>query len=543
MSENGKTLVLSGKTLAPGLGKGRTFVYRDVLTRFDEFYDIEDSQAFEEFRRFEEAIETVSDDLLALTSRVKQEIGSDLSGVFEAHLAMVQDASLIREVEREIEGDLVSAGTAVRTVFRRWERRFRAMEAEVARQKGDDLHDLARRILSSLAGVRAHALEELPHECVLVAARLLPSDTVFLARRNASAAILEFGGIGSHAALFARETGLPCVAGLPGLLEVVSPDVLCLVDADAAEVVIRPDRAQQNVFLKKSTQRKHASAEAMAYAHDSAITRSNKSISVFANVGNRTETAAAMENGAEGIGLYRIEQVYLGLREPPDTTALVDEMQRTLEPAQGLPVVVRLLDVGADKPLPFMEAKRESNPALGRRGIRFLERYPDLLQTQLDALLQIHGDYDLHILVPMVTLQRDIKWAREQLTDAASRVGTSHLPKLGAMIETPAAALAAADIAQYADFLSLGTNDLTQYTFAADRENAEVDTYFDDAHEVIFRLLKSVCDDTLHVPFSVCGELAGRVEYTSRLLACGITSLSVAPPLIPAVKEAIRRSG
>ena len=194
-----------------------------------------------------------------------------------------------------------------------------------------------------------------------------------------------------------------------------------------------------------------------------------------------------MKNGAEGIGLYRIERAYLGRQEPPDVAALLEEIQITLEPARGLPVYVRLLDIGADKPLPYVASSREVNPSLGRRGIRFLLDYPDLLKTQLDALLHLPSDFDLHILVPMVTLPSDMQRVRELLEDAAARVNKPRPPKLGAVIETPAAALAAAEIAQYAEFLCLGTNDLTQYTYAVDRQNATVDIYFNDTQEAIFQ--------------------------------------------------------
>lgn len=543
MSERRTTMTITGKTLSPGLGKGRTFVYRDVLTRFDEFYEIEDSQVEQEVIRFKEAAASISGDLSALAGRVKKEMDSDLSDVFQAHFTMAQDASLNAEVEKEISDELVSAGTAVRTVFRRWERRFRSMEAEVARQKADDVRDLARRLVFALAGVRAHALEDLPHGSVLIANRLLPSDTIFLARRRASAAVLEVGGAGSHAALFAHEVGLPCVAGLSGIVDAVPPGEVALVDADAGEVIINPDQEQEQAFEVKREQQQRASSKARGLAHEPAVTRDGKVIAVLANVGRQEDTQEAIENGADGIGLYRIERLYLRRQEPPDGAALLEEMQKTLLAAKGLPVYVRLLDIGADKPLPFMEERREINPSLGRRGIRFLLEYPELLQTQLDALLQLSSDFDLHILVPMVTLPRDIQGVKERLTNTAARTRTSPVPKLGAMIETPAAALAAPRMVQHADFLSFGTNDLTQYTLAADRENAAVDAYFDDTHDVIFRLLRAVHDDVPHTPLSVCGELAGRPGWTSKILGCGITSLSVAPPSIPTIKEAIRQCG
>ena len=540
MNDLETSITLSGKTLSPGLGEGNIFVYRDVLTRFDEFYDIDDVQVNDELERLERALQRIFLDLSRLAERVEKEIDSELSGVFRAHLAMVQDPSLKTEVEREISGELVSAGSAVRTVFRRWERRFLAMDAEISRQKADDMRDLARRLVSALAGVHAHALANIPHGSVLVARRLLPSDTVFLARNMASAALLELGGKGSHAALFAREIGLPCIAGIPDLLDKVSEDSFAVVNADDAEVIINPSEQQKDFFHAKHQRQVRTNAKAIALAHKPAVTTSGTRIAVLANVGDVEDTRLAVENGADGVGLYRLEQAYLGRQSPPTVEELYNEMQTTLAPAKGLPVYVRLLDVGADKPLPFLEMPRERNPSLGQRGIRFLLEHPELLRTQLDALLQLTPDFDLHILVPMVTLPSDIEAVNVVLKELALKREISRVPKIGAMIETPAAALSAADILKHAEFISFGTNDLTQYCFAADRENEAVDVYFDDSHDVIFRLMSTVHDDVPTIPLSVCGELAGRAEALPRLVECGIRSVSVVPTLIPEIKEVIR---
>ena len=249
-----------------------------------------------------------------------------------------------------------------------------------------------------------------------------------------------------------------------------------------------------------------------------------------------------MSNGAEGVGLYRMERVYLGRVVPPNPEELLNEMRQTLAAAKGRVVCVRLLDIGADKPLPFMRFLAETNPSLGRRGIRFLREYPELLETHLRAVLELAREFDVSVLIPMVTLPDDAAAVRESLAELGSELQVSALPKLGAMIETPAAALSAREIAEHVDFLSFGTNDLTQYAFAADRENAAVERYFNDTSDVIFRLLQIAHDDVPDAPLSLCGELAGRPEHIPRLLQCGIRTLSVAPPLVPMVKEAIRKS-
>ncbi|MDJ0806820.1 MAG: phosphoenolpyruvate--protein phosphotransferase [Gammaproteobacteria bacterium] len=542
MDDHRKSHKLSGKTLAPGMGRGKVFIYGDVLTRLDEFYAIEQEQIDEESQRFERAVESVSDDLASLSGRVRREIDKHLSEVFQAHIAIVQDIYLQNEVYKEIREELVSAGLAVSSVFRRWEMRFRSMEANVAVQKGDDISDLSRRLISTLAGVRGHALENIPLGSVLVATRLLPSDTVYLARRNTSAAILEAAGQGSHAALFAHEIGLPCVSGINDVVELLAPGDEVLVDADAAEVIVNPEPLQKTNFKARQQQQEQASQKARRQAREPAVTRNGQTINVLANVGSPEDTLEAMRNGAEGIGLYRIERVYLGRQEPPDCEELMDEMYDTLVPARGLPVYVRLLDIGADKPLPFLESFREINPSLGRRGVRFLLEYPDILLTQLKTLLNLCGDFDLHVIVPMVTLPDDLRQVRKALTNAAARNQITCMPKLGAMIETPAAVMMAAEIAQYADFMSFGTNDLTQYTFAVDRENAAVDAYYKDSQAIIFKQLRTVHEAVPEMPLSICGELASREAYVPNILACGITKLSVAPPSIPTIKQAIRQT-
>jgi phosphoenolpyruvate-protein kinase (PTS system EI component) len=313
---------------------------------------------------------------------------------------------------------------------------------------------------------------------------LLPSDAVFLASRFTLAVLVEYGSTGSHAALFAREIGLPYPA----------------------------------------------------------VTKDDVKITVLANVGCSNDTEKAMYNGAEGVGLYRMERSYLGSLVPPNIGELLNEMRRTLEAAKDHPVCVRLLDIGADKPLPFMKFLEERNPSLGRRGIRLLREFPDLLKTHLQAVLELSKDFDIQVLVPMVTLPEDVAVVKECLAKLGSELKMTSLPKLGAMIETPAAALSAREIAKHVDFLSFGTNDLTQYAFAADRENAAVEGYFNDASDAIFRMLRITHDDVPDIPLSVCGELAGRPEHIPKLLQCGIRALSIAPPLVPTIKEAIRNS-
>lgn len=477
---------------------------------------------------------------MLLATKVEKEIDSRLSEVFGAHREILNDLTLKEELRKEIVNNLVCASSAVKQVFLRWETRFLLMESQIAREKGDDIHDISIRLRNALAGITVHPLESIPENCVLVTTRLLPSDTIFLSGRATAAVLLEHGTTGSHAALFARQMGIPCISGIANVLNIMPKDTTALVDADLGVVTVNPTTKLKTKFRKKIETKRENMRLAKAMASKVAVTPKGISINVYANIGCKEDTDAAMLNGADGIGLFRLEQIYLGRSTPPDVNELEADMREILQPARGRKVGIRLLDIGADKPLPFIGFLAESNPALGCRGIRFLRQYPELLDTQLRAIIALMDDFDIQILVPMVALPEDIVIVKDKLDSLCKLLNVSSPPSLGAMIETPACALSAKLFAPHVTFMSFGTNDLTQYVFAADRENAAVENYYDDASDVIFRLINIVHNDLPDMPLSICGELAGREEYVSRLLASGISALSIAAPLIPAIKSAIR---
>jgi phosphoenolpyruvate-protein kinase (PTS system EI component) len=281
-------------------------------------------------------------------------------------------------------------------------------------------------------------------------------------------------------------------------------------------------------------------SEARHLCHEPARTRDGASVDVMANVGCVEDFVSAAENGADGVGLYRMEQYYLSRKTPPTEEELLATLHRIAASMKGKPITVRLLDMGGDKPIPFLKLPAEDNPFLGQRGLRLLLRYPDLMTTQLRALLVFSGEYDVRILVPMVTLADEMAQVRRRLVELAAEMGVKRIPPLGAMIEVPAAALTVPDILQHADFFGIGTNDLTQYTMAAGRENPLVSDYFTDDHPAVLRLIRLVVEEGGGVPVEICGELAGRIDAVPALLRLGIRALSVAPPLIPGIKAAVR---
>ncbi|MGD8631844.1 MAG: phosphoenolpyruvate-utilizing N-terminal domain-containing protein, partial [Gammaproteobacteria bacterium] len=280
MSENGLTVTLQGTSISPGLAQGIVHVHHGLLGPIDVPVDIEHNDVNEECSRLDSATTRISDDLFTLAARVEAEIDSRLAEVFGSHQLMLNDSSLREELRKEIVDNLVNASTAVKTVFLRWEKRFLLMESQIARDKGDDMRDISIRLRNALAGITVNPLEEIPDNCVLATTRLLPSDTVFLAGRSTAAVLLEYGSTGSHAALFAREMGLPCISGFSCLLTSLPHGALALVDADAGIVTFRPREQQKVIFRKKVTDKAQKYELARAHAPSPAITKDSVTISV-----------------------------------------------------------------------------------------------------------------------------------------------------------------------------------------------------------------------------------------------------------------------
>jgi len=534
---------LLGTGVSPGLAKGRALVYIDVLQRDSELYVIKPAQIAEEQTRIDTAIEDVRHSLIIDAKQIEAKLGKHSADIFLAQEAMLLDASVVDELKRILEVELINAEQVVRTVFRLLARRFRDMNNAVLRERGDDIDDLSRRLLLSLAGIHAHSLENLPENTVLVARRLLPSDTVFLSRSSTVAVLAEFAGPAAHAALLARELGIPCVGGIPDLLETVHTGSTVLVNGSNGTAVVNPDsralHAYQTAVVDARKQRQ-TTAQVSAIART--VTLDGIEVAVMANVRSREDVQRAIECGTDGIGLFRTEPFFLAAKHFPSDKEFAQFLVDSLDPARGMPIDVRLLDIGADKNPIYLHLPPEPDPFLGRRGVRVLREYPDLLDAQLRAVLEVSQQFRIGVLIPMVTTESDVVQVAERLRQLAVAMRISHLPRLGAMIETPAAALSIPSLKKHVDFFSIGSNDLTQYTMAAGRENPMVTEYFIDDHPTILRLIELIVRESGDTPVSLCGELAGRIEVIPKLLSTGIRSLSVSAALVPEVKNAIRNS-
>jgi phosphoenolpyruvate-protein phosphotransferase len=492
-----------------------------------------------EWTRIESAFAAARDDLAEAVVRLEGEASSGIADVFRAHQMMLDGLLSSGEIAAELRGSPVDAAGAVRRVFRSWAQKLEALRDPAFRQRADDVEDLGRRVLRHLQGDDRYGQTGVPEGAVVVARRVLPSDVITFSERRVAAILVESLARASHAALLAREKSIPTVA-VSGILEHVREGDEVLVDAYSGDVLIEADAAARTEFEQRVLDYQARLTRCHIQCHQPARTVDGILIRVEANLGTRRDVELALGNGADGVGLFRVEQVYLGRKLPPTEEELYAEMRAIVSPLQDKPLTIRLLDVGGDKPLPFLRAPIEANPSLGLRGIRLLLKHPALLRTQLAAFIRLSRAQAVRVLVPMVTLEDDIRRTRELFDETCAALRVESRPEFGAMIETPAAALSIPTITPHVDFLSVGTNDLTQYTFAAGRDDPNVDGYFQDGHAALLRLLEIIVDDAADLPLTLCGELAGREDLLPRLLAIGFRSFSIAPPLIPAMKDHIR---
>jgi phosphoenolpyruvate-protein phosphotransferase len=532
---------LSGRSIAPGLGMGRAWVIGDVLSYNGIQATIGPDEVAQEWDRLRQAFEETFSELELSARRIESEFDSALAGIFRAHGTMLRGLVDSGEFENELKNSSLAAETAVRRVLNRWYKKFKALENQTLRQRADDVLDLGRNIIRRLRGDTSGGLQAIPDQSVLVVDRLLPSDVVRLHKTRVTAIVVETLGQGSHAALLAREKGIPTVTGIPGIYSQIAGGTELLVDGHRGLVVVAPISATRDEFVGRLKAWQATLVRCKDECRKPAKTRDGQLIRVEANIGIQEDVDVALDNGADGVGLLRIEQLYFARQDPPTEDELFTSLKALVTPLGNRPVTIRLLDIGGDKPLPFLPMVAGANPSLGRRGVRVLLEYSQLVRTQMAAILRLAQEHPVQVLIPMITLEQDIEGMREVFDALTTEKKITRPPKFGAMIETPAAALAVPSVLKHADFLCVGTNDLTQYTLAAGRDDAAVNAYFQDSHESVLRLLGIVMADSNGHPVTLCGELAGREAIVPRLLQMGFRTLSVAPTVVPSTKEAVRK--
>jgi multiphosphoryl transfer protein len=482
------------------------------------------------------ALEQVRTEIRATRDSVAARAGDYSAAIFDAHLLFLDDEALLEPARLAIFDEGKNAAEAWRDAAEAVAAAYRSLDDEYMQARAEDLTGVARQVVAALAGGAAVATLGAPG--IVVAADLTPADTASLDRELALGIATAAGSPTSHSAILARSLGIPAAVGLGEALLGIPEGADLLLDGDAGTVEVEPSEELVAEAKQRETIREQATEAARAAAAEPAVTRDGHRIEVVANIGSPDDVPAAIENGAEGVGLLRTEFLFLERDSMPSEDEQVAAYTRIAEGLQGRPLILRTLDVGADKPLPYVRQRPEANPFLGVRGIRLALEQPELLETQLRAVVRTAAEYPLKVMFPMVATLEEYRQAKAVLAEVGARIELD----VGVMIEVPAAALAAEQFAPEVDFFSLGTNDLTQYTLAAERGNAAVAALADGLHPSVLRLIRAVAEAAnAHGKWAgVCGELAADPAAVPLLVGLGIAELSANAPAIPAVKQTVR---
>ncbi len=536
---------LAAIALSEGIALGPIFHYRVPAPEVSRHRAENPDREWEDLLR---AKDKTCEAVLQRRQTLKPGLGEARAAIFDAHLLIIRDPALLDRTRQQIFQNGANAAWAWQQSVEEIADAYRQLSDEYLRQRADDVVDVGRQVLLNLLGQGAETAVEMPHPAILVAGELTPTDTIMLDAQRVLGIVTVAGGPTSHSAILARALGIPAIAGVdPAVLNLAENTVLAL-DGFSGALLIDPSPKVAALLEEQRLGWLQRRARLRASGRQPAVTRDGRRIKVAANLGSILEAGKALENGADGVGLLRTEFLYLRRRRPPAEAEQVDVLRRIAKTMGAKPICVRTLDVGGDKPLPYLPLPPESNPYLGLRAVRLSLLNPAIFRTQLRAILIAGAGCDLRLMFPMIATTEEVDRLLE-LRDAvhqelaAESIAHRWPIPTGIMIETPAAALLISSLVGRLDFFSIGTNDLTQYTLAAERGNAALADYADALHPVILRLIRQVVDEAHRhgKPVAVCGELAADPLAVPVLVGLGVDELSMAPPAVPNAKAIICR--
>jgi phosphoenolpyruvate-protein phosphotransferase len=537
------TTTLQGIGASPGLAIGPLFHYEVPRLVFQR-QKVEHPE--QELTRLQTALRQAQQEVNGLSVQAMRDGGSGEAAIFEVHEMFLSDPVLLQQVQHIIETQQCNAEYAWQEAIQRYAETLRSLGDDYLAARAQDIEDVQQRVLHILQGA-APQPTHLEKPVVIVSTDLTPSDTVVLEKRKVLAFCTAAGGPTSHVAILSKALGIPAVVGLGDEIHHLNNDTQLIVDGTTGTVQVEPDATITSQYQQRISTHSQRQEEAFKQAHQPATTLDGKHIEVAANIGMLTRATTALEYGAEAIGLLRTEFLFLDRDDAPDEEEQMKVYQEVLHTMGLHPVVVRTLDIGGEKAAAYLQLPSETNPVLGLRGLRLSLTMPELFQTQLRALLRAGVGHNLKIMLPMVTSREEIQQAREHteqaITDLAAR-GADYAEHcdIGIMVEVPAAALMADTLAEMVDFFSIGTNDLAQYTLAADRTNASVTAQADALHPAVLRLIRMTVEAARahRRPVSICGELAGDPLAVPVLIGLGVDELSMGARVIPLIKQTIR---
>ncbi len=535
---------LQGLGVSEGFVVAPVFVYRRTIPKVERFV-VENIQA--EIERFRNAINVASQEVNQVKQQISTSVDEETGRIFDFHLLMLQDGELIKAIEDKISGENFNAEVAVSSVFDEWVYRFEGLDSPLMRARAVDVKDVKNRLLYVLTGVRELDLSSLPDSVILVADDLVPSETATIDIIKVRGFATSSGGATSHTAIIARMLGIPAVVGLGEDILNISNGTMLALDGKKGQLEIDPSPEMINTYREQQKTLIEIQEKALEYASEPAVTRDGKRIEVVANIGDVPSAQEAILYGAEGVGLLRTEFLFLGRTTLPDEEEQFKAYSDIVRVIGQRPLIVRTLDVGGDKQLPYLDIGPELNPFLGVRAIRLCLEKPGIFQTQLRAILRVSVGHNVKVMFPMVATRDEIIQAKEAINQAKLDLSMANIPyadliEVGIMIETPAAAIKADILAPEVDFFSIGSNDLTQYTLAVDRGNKRVDYLYNPLDPSVLKLIHLVvkAGHSASKWVGVCGEMAGQYNAIPILLGLGVDELSMTPRDIPVTKQLIR---
>jgi len=539
--------ILRGIPVSPGVCRGLLMVLSDSSKSIPR-REVPESDLGAERARLEAALVETRRQILEIQRRVEKAMGAEDASIFDAHLLVLEDEILLEEITRFLTQEQVNAEYAFYQVSEKYSATLAAIEDEYLRERAADLRDVTHRVLNNLLGRKQNPLEDLSEPCVIVSRDLSPSITAQMDRKMVLGFITEVGGQTSHSAILARSLRIPAVVGSPNLLGEVRAGQYALLDGYNGKMVINPTDQTLYEYGQLVRQQLHLEEKLRDTLDQPAITLDGKQVILSANIGEAADIEAVRQSGAEGVGLFRTEYLFINRQALPTEEEQYEAYRQVAEALKPHPVVIRTLDLGGDKFATLLPVPREMNPFLGWRAIRFCLQQPAIFNTQLRAICRASVVGNIKMMYPMISSIGELLEANEMLAACQAQLEAEGIPhdksmEVGIMIEIPAAAVIADKLGRHSKFFSVGTNDLIQYSVAVDRLNEKIAHLYEPSHPAILQLIhRTVQAGQSHQIWTgVCGEMAGELAMVPLLLGLGIDELSVSPPSVPRVKFLIRR--